>query len=191
MRHDGIRDLQGILDRCKVDDITGCWLWGGGTSKGCPRACICAGVLHPERRSFAVRRAAWVLSGRPDPGDRSVYRKHDCPNSRCVNPAHCHAGLIGSQASEIAKRKDSPLRDARRIATLHRIRNKLAEQVAQAILGDLSAGMLQKHAAKKHGVNKGTVSLIARGMHHSQRQNLMRGASVFAQGSRACVSEAA
>jgi hypothetical protein len=80
---------------------------------------------------------------------------------------------------EAAKRDESKLRDPKRLMQLSRIRNTLPAEKARMIQDDIEAGMLQKEAVKKHGVNKGTVSLIARGLHVSQRPNLLSGASIF------------
>jgi hypothetical protein len=80
----GIRTIDDLKDRCRVDEESGCWLWGASTSEGYPRLWI-------GPKCMTGGRAAWLLSGREIGDKRSVYHVRRC-SSICVNPEHLACG---------------------------------------------------------------------------------------------------
>jgi hypothetical protein len=67
------------LDWYEKDPKTGCWVWQGTTTKGCPKIKILG-------QSFSVPRLMWLISTGEDPGRMDVGRS--CGNLGCVRPDH-------------------------------------------------------------------------------------------------------
>ena len=186
-RADGVRSIDDLRDRCRIDDITGCWIWmlaisdnGKGGSSRTPRTSIPAGVLGNERKSCSVSapRAAWLLSGRPLRAGCGVWRT--CGNDECVAPNHLKAGTKaeeGAWMSASGRRRGDPKRAA------INLRNATAAQAVpldtvNAIVVQLGAGVGQRKLATDFGLHVSTICKISRGTHVRQRQGV-RGSSVF------------
>ena len=89
----GIRTLEDLRLRCRLDDVTGCWHWSLSCSNGWPKV----HVTHPAlpRPGFMMRgrRAALLLArGRDLPPGHVAYARLSCTSADCVNPAHCQSG---------------------------------------------------------------------------------------------------
>jgi hypothetical protein len=72
--------VQKLLGRLTVDDTTGCWEWGGATTKG-GYGHMRVGDKHPR-----THRLAYELLVGPIPDGLEV--DHLCGNRLCANPAH-------------------------------------------------------------------------------------------------------
>ena len=164
-RKDGIRSLQGILDRCIVED-TGCWIWRGAFSNGAARCQVAAGVVSPRIKVTSARSVAWFFKHGPIEPGKVIYRKFDCHDARCVNPDHAMKGTPGDQAKATAKRAGVTVH---KLAQLSKARSSqiLQTHVVDAIKADLDSGMRQRDIARKHGICLGTVNRINRGKHIS------------------------
>lgn len=84
----GIHEMQDVINRCDVDEFSGCWVWKMAVSVGK------GGFLTPNARIDGRARpvAGWVwqqVHGAYEPGS-IVWRK--CRNHRCVNPDHLKCG---------------------------------------------------------------------------------------------------
>ena len=64
----GIRSVDDIKDRCRVDDVTGCWIWAGALVHGkAPR------VWVPGLGAVSMSRALQVVHfGPPPAGKRTL-----------------------------------------------------------------------------------------------------------------------
>lgn len=116
-----MKTIEEVRDRCRVDEITGCWVWTGAMSGGIPRI-YAPDLLATERRLDAALQEAFAMK-RPtarikvailqamDPimesqaGRRAVWQMakgrgvqdgyqvfNTCLNELCVNPAHMRCG---------------------------------------------------------------------------------------------------
>lgn len=183
-----IRTLEDLRGRCVIDDITGCWNWGGTYHGKLPTARVCAGVggLQEKSRNMSAMRAAWILAGKDVAPGQNVYHavgcKHSCSRS-CVNPDHLAAGSALERNQAAAKR--GAHNDVSRLATLAKLRAAhmlpadLVRNVSDAIHSD---GLTCKQAAAKFGVREDMAKIIRRGQHAHQRAPVLRGASVFSFG---------
>lgn len=169
---------------CKKCDETGCleWVGGfGGLNKKTP-------VFHFPgsrlcRRSMPAYKAAWILSGKPLKEGQIVYRK--CLNYKCVSPedGHCAAGTTQQMWSNVAKSGKHKGKANRRIASISSgAKQRTPVEVVRLVEQLLAAKTKREDIAALTGINVSTVTDIGHGRHfHSaSRQQLIRGASVFA-----------
>jgi len=149
----GIRTLQDLLDRCRVDEETGCMVIDACRRKGTYT------VWLPELGSpVALPKALKHLMGKPlQDGQRWVPR---CGHTGCCNPAH---RFIGTRADlmRILRPTLDPLHRAR-IAEAHRAREGSlysAELRAEIIASDESAATI----GARIGMDQSHVHRIRRG----------------------------
>lgn len=167
------RNLQYILDRCRVDDSTGCWEWS---------LCMTGDVPVCGRNilgcSSAVK-TAWLLSGRKLADGHVVWRAR-CDNKRCVNPAHMMTGTRSEMrqwCGDSGREKGKPERAAI-------IRRTLAEravpvEVVREAERMFSAGEMNKTVLSRLGLSKKTAMRIKAGRHiHSAGRGVV-GSSIF------------
>lgn len=180
-----IEVLAHVLDRCAVDDETGCWVWRGAcTGDSVPVANIAAGVLADGSHGvMGVRRVAWLLAGRRLPAGHVVYQLQ-CTNKRCVLPDHAEAGTraqVGAAQRLSGRLRDQPHRRAHGVrSALHSPRTLSAEVVSQIEQG-LQAGKLHRELAAEVGCYPTTICKVKARRHIRQRTQA-RGASVFSMG---------
>jgi len=189
----GVTCLQDIQDRCRVDEITGCWNWALAVSNirgsAVPMVHIAVGAMlgsEPQgrKRTWPAARAAWLLAGKPLKPGQVVWRSH-CGNDKCVNPEHCAAGTrvqMGAARAASGREKGTPAKRAAAAAAAKR--NALPRQLVAQAEALLAEGRLQKVVAQELGINKCTLRRIARGTHPNStgHVHLVRGASVFSLG---------
>lgn len=184
-----VRELQDILDRSRVDEITGCWHWARAfTSPGgsvTPVVMFAAdGAANANNMSAA--RAAWLLSGRKIGPQQVVWRK--CGSPLCVNPEHCAAGTKREMFGAISasgRNKGKPERRA--VCERNRAAQLTPREVVQRAEAMFDAGMLQKDVRAELGITQATARRIRLRQHpHSTgRQHVLPGASVFSLGAAA------
>lgn len=185
-RADGVRTITDLKDRCRVDDITGCWNWslaisGNGQmdNSRTPRTSVPAGVIGPAARSsISAPRAAWMLSGRYLADCDGVWR--NCLNEACIAPAHLNAGTKaqeGAWMSARGHRKGDPRRAAINLRNATTAQAVSAE-VVRAIEVQLAAGEQLRKVAAQFGLHVATICKISCGKHVRQRLGV-RGSSVF------------
>ena len=96
--------LQDIKNRCRIDDITKCWVWTGAMSEGrYPR------VHAPDLSKGGIKkvqtgpRAVWqAVTSKQIPCGHRVYHA-TCTNEACLNPAHLACGPTGEWGATVAK----------------------------------------------------------------------------------------
>ena len=182
----GVRSLEDIRLRCKVDDITGCWLWSlcVGTG-GTPKVGIPAGVLRETEHVMSTAKAAWLLSGRKLEAGQVVWRAH-CGDHRCVNPDHCKALTrreMRNACGESNREKGSIKRAAVNRATA--VSNAVKPDIVAEVEKRLKQGKKQREIAAELTVSRDTVHRISSGKHlysAGRTAPLLRAASVFTWG---------
>lgn len=180
----GVRDLQGILDRCILNAETGCWHWTGAMSVRdgkyrTPHVQLGAGVIGPQKVSTTATKAAWLLSGRKLQNGHGVWRT--CGHDDCCNPQHMLAGTRKDRGKW--QRQSGHMRgDPVRAATAKRAAKKRvvpAEKVSM-VLELVERGASANDICAAVGLHYGTVSKIRNGKHVSQQAPTVGVASVFA-----------
>lgn len=78
--------LARIKGRCRIDDLTGCWLWSGAKSSGKP-SIFALDLRANKMRAMSGSKAVWqAYHGVPLPVGGVTYMR--CWNSDCVRPEH-------------------------------------------------------------------------------------------------------
>lgn len=131
----GIRAVEDLRCRCRINEETGCWHWSLSIVQGGPSVHF----VDSEgiRRKMRGRRAALILSGKNVPASHTAYAKLVCKSSDCVNPDHCRSGKKGSENVAMAESgmwKNNPKKmNASRL--LAEKRRKLTDEQAAEIRG--------------------------------------------------------
>jgi hypothetical protein len=170
----GVRSLEALRQRCRIDADTGCWRWGLSSSQGQPRVALRAadGVM----RTTTGRRAALVLvnDGKLLPPRTRVFQADFCPHWDCVCPSHAIAGTP-AQAVQAAVRRgalDTPARRA--VWAKNRCnRSKLTVEQRMEIGADKSEPAAV--VAARYGISVSRVLTYRRG----QVEVVKRASSVF------------
>lgn len=174
----GISSLHRLKLRCKIDELTDCWIWSMSTyaKSGLP-------IVHarypwePDVKHKTTGRRAALQFKIGKPLGRGWFVWSTCGNSACCNPDHAEFGdteAFGEAARRYGWHKNSPAHVAanRKNVTAQR---RLTEQQANEIrLSSLSIAKL----AAIYGVGKTTIADIKRGVRY--RQNGVANSSVFA-----------
>lgn len=169
-RNGGVRTLEDLEERCRVDEDTECWHWLGAKNSHQ------TGMVYlPELRSTkTVVSAALILSGRK-PG-RGQIGFITCGSPDCCNPAHVKRGTRAEWGAFIAAAKrfhGSPKRVAAH-AALCRKRRSLTDEQAREIRMSEEPGVV---LAQRYGVSPKIISRVRRGENY--RDQLAANASVF------------
>jgi len=94
------QSLEGLIERCIPEPMSGCWLWLG-------TAYEISGRWKPYyfmggRQWLAHRASKWLHDG---PFDLAAFICHRCDNPLCVNPGHLYVGDHASNMEDMARRK--------------------------------------------------------------------------------------
>lgn len=189
----GVSTLQDILDRCRVDEVTGCWEWALAINcirgSAVPMVHISIGAMLGQHAvakkvTMPAARAAWLLAGNVIKPGHVVWRAH-CGNDHCVNPAHCASGTraqMGRSRAASGREKGTPAK--RKAALAQALKIALPRDVVVQLEARIAAGELRKTIAQTMGVNRTTIRRIALGQHPNStgRIRVIPGASVFTLG---------
>lgn len=102
-----------IMDRVRIDPVTGCWEWTGPTSgktgrgKDYPRMWL-------DGQTVAVHIAMWVCTHGYLPGKLKL--DHVCRNRKCVNPDPKHIEPVTHRVN--CERRDVAIATAKALAEL-------------------------------------------------------------------------
>ncbi len=177
----GVRTLDDVRDRCRIDDETGCWVWAMACSGRSPRAHVRAGVIGDKAGVTTVARLSWVLSGRELAPKHHVYRLACCGEPLCVNPDHLGAGTRAAMSSAVLARGGYHTAKLQLVRRAGNLAQALPLETVQAVQRSIEGGASVAAASREHGVHERTASAIAKGRHIHQRPEV-RGASVFSWG---------
>lgn len=190
LRHSGVQSLDGVKDRCKVDDLTGCWNWAWGLSGKpsypIPMVHVGAGLLGFDTiKAMPAYRAAWLFAGNKIKGGHVVYRS--CCNALCCNPEHLKCGKRSEMYGHYAATNRNKGQPHRKVANAKN-RQKMMVQPdrVREVETLIAQGLLQKDIAKRMRMCGETVRRIRLGLHPNcsskAAPQLVRGASVFSLG---------
>lgn len=158
----GVRTLECIRDRCRIDEDTGCWIWG----------LMCTGksnlpMVRFEGKAQGVRRVVLGMIGRPVPDGWTAVRRGSC-HQKCVNPVHLK-GLNPSQYMRWLNANSTMngvAHSAARTLALRRRSSTKIESVEQAeeIRMRVASGEDRGALADEFGVCRNHLNRIARGV---------------------------
>lgn len=158
-----------LLEHCRVDEASGCWIWQGHLDDGQPQANITVGpaisaTMLVRRLAFKVRYKGKrpPIAGYKDINSflaiRLVGARAWCEDACCC-PEHM---VARTKVEAMAPRKGKPISYTHRvnIAKARRARSKLSDAVvAQVIASDVPA----KHESIRLGMHESYVSKLRRG----------------------------
>lgn len=92
--------LKRLLERCEVNEETGCWEWTAGTFGGR------YGQFKVERQPMLAHRLSYEVHKGKFPQYLQVC--HTCDNGLCINPDHLFLGTsLTNNRDKIAKGRDN------------------------------------------------------------------------------------
>lgn len=153
----GIRTLEDLRIRCRMEDDTGCWIFAGGTSHGKPSVAL---VIGGRTRAIGGRRAALILAGNELSRDDWVV-PYRCANAMCVNPAHAKA-TTAAKVRKLGgeKTKADPALRAIRVAVGIKARARLSKITPADVLQILADPRPAKDVCKDYGITASNVYAI-------------------------------
>jgi hypothetical protein len=174
----GVRDLEDLRKRCRIDDISGCWMWSMSCDlkDGLPRVWV---VRNGGPTVMRGRRAAMYLStGRDLLPNHRAFQRMTCKSKTCVNPGHTRIGTM-EQWGEYIRETGQGRTPAKTAANRKTGRTKLAkitmEQAREIRVSDASTYAL----AAKYGITQSAIWNIKHGRTWKEHAY---GASVFTLG---------
>jgi hypothetical protein len=158
----GIRSVEDLRQRCRVDEDTGCWHWGlCRTPQGYARVYF---VMNGKAYTAAARRAAVMLStGEELRRGHVAFAQKVCQTPiDCANPEHSRASTRSNHGSYIATtgRYKTVRHAAASRATIRRCRAKITLEDARAIR---ASDELYRVLAERYGVSEKHICEIRRG----------------------------
>jgi hypothetical protein len=178
-RKDGVRSLETLKDRCRVNEHSGCWVWAGAVTGGkVPCVAVTAGLVGNDKRmTCAAYKLGWLLAGRTLKPGQMLVRKVCCTEPLCVWPDHRQLGDRSSVNRNAAKR-GSYMSQARtdKLWASRRKQAITVEAVTQ-LESLLAEGLSASAAAAQVGCDKDTATKVRDGRHMHQRRT--GAASVF------------
>lgn len=164
----GVRTLEGLRRRCRVDDDTGCWHWMGAAQT---KTASMGGKVQEPRifnaelgNTTTISRTAWMLSGKPVPKAERWNVWRTCRNALCGNPAHMRAGTKAQWGEWVRSEGYMRGRPERTI-----INSRIAQQTGRARFSPEQAALIKdsnetgRALAAKLGASESAVSRCKRG----------------------------
>jgi hypothetical protein len=172
-RADGVRTLADIRDRCRIDELTGCWTWTGAVSGN-----GLGSLWYPALgRVLAISTAIYHLRHGKEKARGTVYRPV-CGGKMCANPAHYKLGPHGCQVPRGIKR--SALTRAKISATkLAAKASKLSAEARADIVANPD-GLTYEQLAARWQISQGYCYVVRNGKPNAADRKLAPEASVFA-----------
>jgi hypothetical protein len=88
----GIRTVEDLRKRCRVDAFSGCWHWGLAIVQGSPSVHFKAPDSGEKRKMRGRKAALYLQRGHDLPAGHLAWAVVGCNSTDCVNPAHCRSG---------------------------------------------------------------------------------------------------
>ncbi len=148
-----IRALDDLLGRCRVDELSGCWIFGGSLSED--REPRIWSVVFNQAVSVGTMLSLFTTGARPAAG--VIYRR-TCETRGCANPEH----RIKSDRTVAADAARAPK------STLHRARISASKRAKSKNCNERIAAEIRASSeplrvfADKYGLSVSTCSMIRR-----------------------------
>ncbi len=169
----GIRTIEDVRLRCRIDEETGCWIWGLCKYKDMPIATV---TVDGKRETMTGRRAVATLkAGKKPSKDKFVFASKKCHQKHCVNPDHIRIGSRLDHGEYL--RRTGQSKSERKLAAcrsnIRKTRAKLSIEAARNIRGSDESAI---ELAKKYGVDVSSIRKVRLGQTWREHTS---GASVF------------
>lgn len=158
-----MRTLEEVRGNCRIDDITGCWLWAGGKYGTLARIYApdwtsADGALRPQ----AGRRAVWHIR---NPGKKlapgvMVFGRCNC--DLCLNPAHEFVGTR-AQHGEMVKKAGRYRNQLKRIVANRKTARKLSTITPEIAAEILASDEGHTEFARRTGTSREIVRRVRSG----------------------------
>jgi hypothetical protein len=175
----GVWSVAALRDRCRINDVTGCWLWGMACDResGSPTMWI---RLRQGEEPLRVRgrRGALLLAGVTIPRGHVAYQTPDCKSDLCVNPDHCRVGTKAEWGRFIAE--SGAGKTPAKLAANRKIGREKLAKITMEDAREIRVSNESTYAlAKRYGIAQSAIWNIKRGRAWKE---LAPGASVFTLG---------
>lgn len=172
----GIRTVACLMNRCHVDEDTGCWLWRLSISQGVPRVHILLpdgrhGVMRGRRAALYLARGIELQAG------HVAFAAACCKRMDCCNPEHARSGTriaAGKALSKSGRVRMLPRKVAAALRNI-RLHSKLNPQKVRDIR---ASEMSTRDLSRLYGVAQSHIQSIRAG---KAWRELAPNASVFSQ----------
>jgi hypothetical protein len=168
----GIRTLEDLRQRCRIDEINGCWHFGRALRESTRAPCVRLPALDHEMVSLGVAIGFLTTGKRPAKG---TMWHITCGTRLCANPEHRKAGTRATQMQACGY-KPTP-KTVARIARTKRSKSSLSEEDIAAIR---ASDAPLSELAERYGKSMAQISRIRLG----QLWRPLQGASVFTLGAK-------
>ncbi len=165
----GIRSIEDLRLRCRLDEDTGCWHWTGATECGAPKLWVAS-----IGKVMVGYRAAKILAGTTIKPGHHVWPT--CRSRDCLNPAHSTTGTRAAMSEWKRRNRPHRLHPATFAAATRKRRRRYVldpEKVKEIRASDENNHVL----GARYGCHHSTISKVKRGESWNDTAN---GASVFA-----------
>jgi hypothetical protein len=88
----GIRTVEDLRQRCRIDSETDCWHWSLAMVQGAPTVHFVAPDTGARTKMRGRRAALYLSTGQDIPAGHVAFARLKCRSADCVNPAHCTSG---------------------------------------------------------------------------------------------------
>lgn len=150
----GIRTVEDLRLRCRVDEDTGCWHWGLSISQGAPKVHLVTPDTGVYRIMRGRRAALYLQRGHDLRPQRYAFARPSCTSIDCVNPEHCRSGSRAQHGAWLrasGRVKDLPTKAAAaRRGWDKRGRKITPEQAAEIRISDESAYAIAARLGLSH-----------------------------------------
>lgn len=162
-----------LLQRCRLEEDTGCAIWTGAFTMGVCKARLLMG--DGQWRVVNVRRA--ILETKMGKPLGSLLASCRCGNERCIEPSHLKA-MTRAQVQQRSSEHGLFLRPHVRAARIAagRKRATISIETARSIRSASAAGESQASIAKRLGLTQSTIWKV---VHNRIAAEAANGASVF------------
>jgi len=172
----GVRSLQGIKDRCRIDEDSCCWLWSMSKSKTGAARSVVIMPWEPKPKNVQAVRASYEYATKK-PLEAGLRVWSGCGNPLCVNPAHAMAGTVAEWGAFQAARgvwKGQP----KRVNANRKIGEKRKALTPEQVQIIRESSESNANLARDFGVTHQTISAVRLNKRYAEN-GVMRGASIF------------
>jgi hypothetical protein len=168
----GIRSVEDLRQRCRIDGDTGCWHWSLAVVQGHPKVHL---KLNGKRSAHRGRKASLLLAGKTITPGHVVFAARNCLSDDCVNPEHARSSTRANhgQYMKFSGKAKSPAKSAAAVAMARKHLAKLDWGKVREIR---ASSLTTYQLAEKYGVSQYCIWAVTSG---KSWQETARQSSVF------------
>ena len=158
-----MRTIEEVKGFCRVDDITGCWVWAGAIDRGVPKIYAPDWSAHNgAMKTQTGQRAVWHITNRRFiPKGWRVYST--CRTACCLNPQHLKAASNAQWGRDRAATGElkGNIKVRTHVRKLGQARSELTHETYIEVMTSTEKGV---DIAKRLGITESTVSKARTGV---------------------------